>query len=102
MQSAFDLSGTFIHITDGGGASPINVTENFWQELMGGKHPELAEGWLMLSLRMKADTPTWEMHPAGDEILYLLSGAIDIVLEEEEGERVVKLRGENACICGRE
>lgn len=101
MQSGFDPSGTFIHITDGGTASPVEVTETFWQELMTGHRPDLNEGWLMLVLRMRADTPTWEMHPAGDEILYLLSGAIDIVLEEDAGERLIKLGAGEACIVPR-
>ena len=40
----------------------------------------------------------WEMHPSGDELLYLLTGAIDAVLDEPGGERLVALRGGQACL----
>jgi len=38
-----------------------------------------------------------ECHPAGDEIVYLVSGSIDLILETESGERTVELRGRAAC-----
>jgi hypothetical protein len=31
------------------------------------------------------------MHPRGEELLYLLSGSVDVVLEYEVGERIVAL-----------
>lgn len=100
-QSAFDLFSTFIQIKDGGSASPVPVTETFWQELMSGLRPELNDGWLMMALRRAADTPTWEMHPAGDEILYLLSGAVEIIMQGADGEQVIELRAGTACIVPR-
>jgi mannose-6-phosphate isomerase-like protein (cupin superfamily) len=45
-----------------------------------------------------ADWDIWEMHPAGDEIVCLPSGAIDIVLAETAGERVVALEAGQTCI----
>lgn len=33
----------------------------------------------------------WERHPDGDEVLILLSGRFDVVLDEDSGERVVAL-----------
>src|SRR5918911_2032513 len=100
-NSAFDLFGTFIHIEDEGRVLPVEVTETFWQELISGNRPELTEGWLLMTLHMIADTRTWEMHPAGDEILYLLSGAIDVVLQEGDGERIIELRADHGCIVPR-
>jgi oxalate decarboxylase/phosphoglucose isomerase-like protein (cupin superfamily) len=41
------------------------------------------------------------MHPAGDEVVCLLSGAIDVVLEEQHGERVVGLEPGSTCIVPR-
>jgi oxalate decarboxylase/phosphoglucose isomerase-like protein (cupin superfamily) len=38
------------------------------------------------------------VHPAGDELVILLSGAVDLVLEESDGERVVPLRSGETCI----
>jgi mannose-6-phosphate isomerase-like protein (cupin superfamily) len=50
---------------------------------------------------MTADWPHWEMHPAGDEIVYQLSGAMDLVLDETSGERVVSLQPHRGCIVPR-
>jgi len=41
------------------------------------------------------------VHPDGDEIVVLLSGAIDLVLDEPGGERTVELRGRAAAIVPR-
>lgn len=100
-QPGFELFGTFIHIEDGGSVSAIEVTETFWKELATGERHELNDGWLMAAFQMTADSQTWEIHPAGDEILYLLSGAIDVVLQGEDGEQVIELRAGRACIVPR-
>lgn len=100
-QTAFDPFGTFVHIVDGGAASPIEVTETFWQELAEGGYPELNDGWLVTAYHLASDTPRWEVHPSGDEILFLLSGAVDIILQDGDGERVVELRKGSGCIVPR-
>jgi hypothetical protein len=43
-----------------------------------------------------------EMHPDGDELLYLVEGAIDFVLDEEAGERCLSLQPFQAFVvpCG--
>jgi oxalate decarboxylase/phosphoglucose isomerase-like protein (cupin superfamily) len=43
----------------------------------------------------------WEMHPAGDEIVCLLSGAIDLILQEAEREWSLELRARAAGIIPR-
>ena len=107
-QSAFDLMGAYIHLEDGGEAMPIKVTETFWQELMTGDYrsEETARiaaggGWLVTKFHMNSDAPTWEMHPAGDELLYLLSGTITAILEERDGKRAVELHMGAACLVPR-
>jgi mannose-6-phosphate isomerase-like protein (cupin superfamily) len=57
--------------------------------------------WLLTKFHMHCDTPTWEMHPAGDEVLYLLSGAMEVILEERDGNRVVELHAGEACLVPR-
>lgn len=39
-----------------------------------------------------------EMHPDGDEILYLISGRIDVVLEEDGSERLIEVRPGQGCV----
>lgn len=52
---------------------------------------------------MSASWSHWEMHPEGDEVVYLLSGSVDMVLEMPNGagavsRRVVELRGRGAVV----
>ena len=44
---------------------------------------------------------SWERHPAGDEVVVQLSGAMDLILEEADGERTVSLKGRAAVIVPR-
>jgi mannose-6-phosphate isomerase-like protein (cupin superfamily) len=100
-QHGFDLFGTFVHVEDNGALSTVEVSEAFWQELMAGARADLHEGWLVAALRVREDSAAWEMHPAGEELLYLLRGAMDVVMEEADSERVVELRAGGACIIPR-
>lgn len=103
--TAFDPATTYIHAADGGDAAHIPVTPTFWDELMSdaprsddAKRVATEGGWLFASFRVEEDTTTWEMHPEGDEILFLLSGAIDIVFETKDGEQVTQLTAGKACV----
>jgi mannose-6-phosphate isomerase-like protein (cupin superfamily) len=42
--------------------------------------------------------PIWEMHPHGDEVVLLISGAVDVLLEEAAGARIVSLRAPGDCV----
>jgi oxalate decarboxylase/phosphoglucose isomerase-like protein (cupin superfamily) len=104
-RAAFDLFGTYVHLGDGGGALPVTVTETFWDELMSGEYRSedvraFGEkgGWMLATFHMTESMSHWELHPEGDEILHLLSGAIDVVLQETDGERVVALRPGTTCV----
>lgn len=103
--TSFDPSTTYVHARDGGDAAHIPVTPTFWAELMSrdptsddAKRVAEQPGWLFASYRMEDDTRNWEMHPEGDEVLFLLSGSIDVVFETPEGERTVELRAGQACV----
>jgi mannose-6-phosphate isomerase-like protein (cupin superfamily) len=93
---AFDFNDTYVQLEDGPGALPLEVGDDFWNEI--GSRTDLHGGRLICLCDFDADWPTWEMHPAGDEIVYLLCGAIDLVLDEKGGKRTVELRGRAACI----
>jgi mannose-6-phosphate isomerase-like protein (cupin superfamily) len=70
----------------------------FWEQVMSGAPSDPAvrdvvteDGWLVSTYTMTADMTHVEMHPAGDELHYLVSGRLGLVLEEDGGERVVAL-----------
>lgn len=73
-----------------GDATTKAVSPNFYGELdeefsgFAGcaliSHHEFEDAW-----------PNWEMHPAGDEIVYLIEGDIDFVLWRDNTEDIVRL-----------
>jgi mannose-6-phosphate isomerase-like protein (cupin superfamily) len=97
--AAIDLCATYVHLEDGPNARPVAIGPDFWETI--DRRTDLAGGRLVLVFHNAADWPTWEMHPAGEEIVYLLSGAVDLVLEEPDGERVLALRPGQAVIVPR-
>jgi len=98
-SGAFELTRTYVHLSDGPEATPIEVTDDFWATI--DRRPELAQGRLVTAHHFHEDWPHWERHPEGDEIVFLLEGAMSLVLDEPEGERVVELRGPSACLVPR-
>lgn len=97
----YDWAGTFVHLDDDGTATPLGVTESFWPDLISGQLGEpgqLERGRLITLSEFDADWPMWERHPAGDELVYLLEGAVDIVLERRDGEETVRLDRQGAFV----
>lgn len=103
--STFSLSDTYVFLQDGGAAPRIQVTDTFWHELMSGA-PRTAEarlvadgdGWLTAVYPLTESMRSWELHPGGHELLVMLTGAMEVVLEEANGERVVELTAGRALI----
>lgn len=87
---SFGLLDTFVHLGPSE-VSPLPVTETFWPDLVSGKF-DLGPGRLVSFYEFDRDWDSWEKHPAGDELVCLFSGAMDLVLDLPEGERVVPLR----------
>ena len=101
-QPGFDLATTYVHLDEDGAGRPIEVGADFWVKIH--ERPELGRGRLVVAHHMAADFAHWEMHPAGDELLFLLSGAVDMILQGAGPggrERVVELRPKTACIVPR-
>ena len=98
-RHCFGLLETYIHFKDGGGAQRVEVDEEFWPQL--GNRTELHDGRLMGIIRMSAPAPTWEMHPSGDEFLYLVKGSAEVIIQDINGERVVELKASEGCLVPR-
>jgi mannose-6-phosphate isomerase-like protein (cupin superfamily) len=99
MRPAFDLATTYVQLDAGPAAFAVEVDDEFWARI--DRRPELQGGRLVGTFHNAEDWDIWEMHPAGDEVVCLLSGAIDLVLDEPHGERVVELRSGQTCIVPR-
>jgi mannose-6-phosphate isomerase-like protein (cupin superfamily) len=96
----FDLETTYVHLSDGPDAKLAPVTPDFWRTLDG--NPELRGGRLVTAHRFTEDWPHWEMHPAGEELVVLVAGSLDLELEDPRGERrLLPLRGRGAVLIPR-
>ena len=90
MSKAFSLDSTYVNLRPDDSATTLKVNARFWATIE--KRTDLDSGRLLGTTPQKADWPIWERHPGGDEILILLSGELDIVLETRSGERRTRLK----------
>jgi quercetin dioxygenase-like cupin family protein len=81
--SAFDLKRTYVHLADGPAAVAVPVGPDFWETI--GERADLQSGRLVTRFAQTADWPHWEVHPAGEEVLHLISGELELVLEGAAG-----------------
>lgn len=98
-DDTIDLSNNYLLLDSDGSSALLPAGGEFWTQLMSGKPTDpgvrrlmgSATGRLLAVLPLRADWTNWEMHPAGDEILYMLEGRATFVLELADGaqERVL-------------
>jgi quercetin dioxygenase-like cupin family protein len=97
----FDLSRTFVHLGRGATATPLPDFSwapgalSAYRERFAG---DGGEGRLVCILAQDTTWDAWERHPAGEELVVLLSGRLDLVQEQDGAERVVPLRAGQAVV----
>jgi mannose-6-phosphate isomerase-like protein (cupin superfamily) len=79
----------FILGPDGAGTSKT-VTPTFYQEL-GEEFPDFRGHVLIQRFTFSDPWPTWEVHPEGDEFVYLIEGDTDFVLMVEGNETTLRV-----------
>jgi mannose-6-phosphate isomerase-like protein (cupin superfamily) len=98
---AFDLSRTFVHLGQGSTATPL--PDFTWSQ----EHVEAyrnrfasdgSEGRLVCVIAQEATWDGWERHPAGEEVVFLISGRVDVVQEIDGADHVVELRPGDAMV----
>lgn len=75
-----ELGSTFVVLGPDQSATPVAVTPSIYAELdrrFGGFRGHT----LVSTYAFDGDWPSWECHPAGDEVVVLLSGAAEFVLD---------------------
>jgi len=90
MAKAFSLADTYIHLRADDSAQTMEGGAKFWASI--GKRDDLDAGRLIGKTGQSKDWDQWERHPAGDEILVLLSGEMDLVLDMPKGEERARVR----------
>jgi mannose-6-phosphate isomerase-like protein (cupin superfamily) len=95
---ANDILRTYLHVQDGTRIATVDAPESFWSELAGGAHSELDQGRLMSAFSFSGAWATWERHPAGEELVLLLSGSVTLTLEKAEGVQSIHLDAPGAYV----
>lgn len=100
MAKAHKLGDEFIHLGLGATAVPQPPFEGMeWYEDYGARHGEDgAEGRLVSMYRFTEDWESWEMHPAGSEVVICTDGEMVLIQESPDGRigRVTLTAGEYA------
>jgi mannose-6-phosphate isomerase-like protein (cupin superfamily) len=99
-RPTIDPVASLIHLGRSGQAHALRCTAGIWREL------KLKDGDRIVGVirgRVPADfhADHWEIHPAGDELLMLLSGEVDLILEQRPRDRRIRLRAGKAFIVPR-
>lgn len=90
--AAIDLSRTPVGLDRAGNARPLPASDA----------PPTIDGLTVGAAAMSREPPhRGEMHPDGDEVLYLVSGSVDVVLEEDGREERVELKSGQAFVVPR-
>ena len=88
QQDTIDLARTYLSLDGHGKVAVHPVDASFWQTINSNR---ALLGSLVGIYASGADWPHWEMHPAGEEILVLLEGALTLVLDSDGKETQVPL-----------
>jgi mannose-6-phosphate isomerase-like protein (cupin superfamily) len=91
MHRALDLASTFVVVGPDHSATPVAVTPTIFEEL-GRRFDQFKGRLLVSSFTFDQSWSTWEMHPAGDEIVCLLSGDVTMALDRDGAEDLIRLR----------
>lgn len=70
---------------------PVDVSPTLYQEL-DETYDNFKGHVLVSSYRFDSDWSSWEMHPAGDEIVCLLSGDTELILDRDGTEERIHLK----------
>lgn len=90
MLDPFDITSTYVVMDENGRAIPVTVSNTFFEEL-DRQFGDFKRKRLVSHFTFDKDWDTWEMHPAGDEFVCLLSGQVEFILEQDSGETKVQM-----------
>jgi mannose-6-phosphate isomerase-like protein (cupin superfamily) len=85
-----DLARAFAILSPAGAATVKSLSPDFYAEL--DRDFDGFKGHVLISQHSwDAPWPTWEMHPHGDELVYLIAGDSDLVLWRDGVEEIVRV-----------
>jgi quercetin dioxygenase-like cupin family protein len=69
-----------VHLADDLGLRRLDVDDTYWAHTS--EQPELGAGRILSVFEYDQSWTWWERHPVGDELLYTISGEIDLHLDD--------------------
>jgi quercetin dioxygenase-like cupin family protein len=84
-MKSFNIANTFVALGQDSRARPLPVNDDFWPALIAGRLGPVHR--LVSYFSFATDWSTWERHPAGEELVCLLEGDVELHLEKEDGTR---------------
>ena len=93
-DAGFDLASTFVHLGRASRATPIPdfvFTPEFLDDYQRRFGDDGDEGRLVCLVPQDQTWDTWERHPAGEELVVLVSGRVDLIQELDDGPHTVAL-----------
>jgi quercetin dioxygenase-like cupin family protein len=98
---AFDLSSTYVHLGLGGRVSPLpdfEWTPEYLEAYTERTAADGSDGRLVCVVAQDESWTTWERHPAGEELVVLLGGHVDLIQDLDGEHRVVALHPGEAVV----
>ena len=86
------LQHTHLRLKSDGGIEKLNFDKTFWPRVMNGELGTFHGEYLVTCSVHDRNWPSWERHPNGDEIVLLMSGSANFLLESPDGIVVKELR----------
>ncbi len=101
MGAGFDLASTYLHLGLGATVTPLpdfEWSQSYLERYERRFQSDGVEGRLVTVSPEVSTWTQWERHPAGDEVVYLLSGRVDVVQDHDGTEVTIPLRAGEAMI----
>jgi len=89
-MNPYNLADTFAVLKPDLSIDPVTVSLTVYRDL-DRNYAGFKSHTLVSRHAFDMDWPTWERHPAGDELVCLLSGQADLILRTPRGDEVVNL-----------
>lgn len=81
-MSVINLTNTYLHLAEKEGLiTQIEVTPEFWPTI--DQRAELQHGRLMCQLDFEGGWNSWEIHPHGDELVFITKGDATLILDRD-------------------
>jgi mannose-6-phosphate isomerase-like protein (cupin superfamily) len=98
-DDTIDLAKIYLLLEPDGSVIGLPGGMDFWNQVMSGNATDPGvkrlmtseNGRLLSALSMGADWTNWEMHPMGDELLFMLQGNATFLLDTSDGLREIAL-----------